>query len=165
MAIHDTIRAISQGDGQPVYDAVEGMRLLASGKAVNYSGASGPCDFTPRGRHRKLQVPLRRRGGRAKQEAAVAVLTDALQLALNGAMEGAVLAVPAIGFNAVYAVLRFANFAVAASPRSAPSPAGWRTRRWAGRLAPSLLAAFVVAGRCRRGDDESALRPLRRPAR
>ncbi|HEY5301881.1 MAG TPA: ABC transporter substrate-binding protein [Acetobacteraceae bacterium] len=49
VAIHDTIRAISQGDGQPVYDAVEGMRLLASGKAVNYSGASGPCDFTPDG--------------------------------------------------------------------------------------------------------------------
>ncbi|MEO9190857.1 MAG: ABC transporter substrate-binding protein, partial [Acetobacteraceae bacterium] len=49
MAIHDAVRAVSQGDGQPVYDAVEGMRLLASGKTVNYSGASGPCDFTPEG--------------------------------------------------------------------------------------------------------------------
>jgi branched-chain amino acid transport system substrate-binding protein len=48
-AIHDTIRQISQGDGQAVYGAIEGMPLLAQGKAVNYSGASGPCDFTPEG--------------------------------------------------------------------------------------------------------------------
>jgi branched-chain amino acid transport system substrate-binding protein len=48
-AIHDTIRQISQGDGQAVYGAVDGMKLLAAGKAVNYSGASGPCDFTPEG--------------------------------------------------------------------------------------------------------------------
>jgi ABC-type branched-subunit amino acid transport system substrate-binding protein len=49
VAIHDAIRQISQGDGQPVYSALEGMPLLAQGKSVNYSGASGPCDFTPEG--------------------------------------------------------------------------------------------------------------------
>jgi ABC-type branched-subunit amino acid transport system substrate-binding protein len=48
-AVHDTIRQISQGDGQTVYSAIVGMKLLAAGKAVNYSGASGPCDFTPEG--------------------------------------------------------------------------------------------------------------------
>ena len=48
-AIHDTVRSISQGDGQPVDDAVAGLKLLADGKAVNYSGASGPCDFLPSG--------------------------------------------------------------------------------------------------------------------
>jgi len=48
-AIHDTIREISQGDGQAVSNALEGMKLLAAGKAVNYAGASGPCDFTPEG--------------------------------------------------------------------------------------------------------------------
>jgi ABC-type branched-subunit amino acid transport system substrate-binding protein len=48
-AIHDTIRQISQGDGEAVYSAIDGMKLLAAGKAVNYSGASGPCDFTPEG--------------------------------------------------------------------------------------------------------------------
>jgi ABC-type branched-subunit amino acid transport system substrate-binding protein len=48
-AIHDTIREISQGDGQAVTGAIEGMKLLAAGKAVNYAGASGPCDFTPQG--------------------------------------------------------------------------------------------------------------------
>ncbi len=49
VAIHDTVRAISQGDGEKVHDAVTGMRLLAAGKSVNYDGASGPCDFTPDG--------------------------------------------------------------------------------------------------------------------
>ena len=49
VAIHDAIREVSQGDGQAVHSAVEGMKLLAAGKAVNYSGASGPCDFTPDG--------------------------------------------------------------------------------------------------------------------
>ncbi len=49
IAIHDTIRDISQGDGQAVHSAIEGMKLLAAGKAVNYAGASGPCDFTPEG--------------------------------------------------------------------------------------------------------------------
>jgi branched-chain amino acid transport system substrate-binding protein len=32
-----------------VHSAIEGMKLLAAGKAVNYAGASGPCDFTPEG--------------------------------------------------------------------------------------------------------------------
>jgi branched-chain amino acid transport system substrate-binding protein len=49
VAIHDTIREVSQGSGQAVYSAVEGLPLLAAGKPVNYTGASGPCDFTPEG--------------------------------------------------------------------------------------------------------------------
>ncbi|HZT89708.1 MAG TPA: ABC transporter substrate-binding protein [Stellaceae bacterium] len=48
-AIHDAVRQVSQGDGQEVHSAVEGMKLLAAGNAVNYAGASGPCDFTPEG--------------------------------------------------------------------------------------------------------------------
>ena len=31
---------------QKVYSAVEGLKLLAEGKEINYEGASGPCDFT-----------------------------------------------------------------------------------------------------------------------
>ena len=38
---------ISQGDGQKVYSAVEGLKLLAEGKEINYEGASGPLDFDP----------------------------------------------------------------------------------------------------------------------
>jgi branched-chain amino acid transport system substrate-binding protein len=45
-AIHDHVRRISQGNGTKVYSAVEGLKLLAQGKEINYEGASGPCDFT-----------------------------------------------------------------------------------------------------------------------
>lgn len=44
--IRDNVRKISQGSGIKVYSAVEGLRLLAQGKDINYEGASGPCDFT-----------------------------------------------------------------------------------------------------------------------
>ncbi len=44
-AMKDNIRKISQGGGQKVYSAVEGLKLLAEGKDINYEGASGPCDF------------------------------------------------------------------------------------------------------------------------
>ena len=30
-------------------NAVEGLKLLAQGKEINYEGASGPCDFTETG--------------------------------------------------------------------------------------------------------------------
>jgi branched-chain amino acid transport system substrate-binding protein len=45
-ALRDNVRKISQGAGQKVYSAVEGLKLLAEGKEINYEGASGPCDFT-----------------------------------------------------------------------------------------------------------------------
>jgi ABC-type branched-subunit amino acid transport system substrate-binding protein len=45
-ALKDNVRKISQGAGQKVYSAVEGLKLLAEGKEINYEGASGPCDFT-----------------------------------------------------------------------------------------------------------------------
>ena len=45
-AIKDHVRSISQGNGIKVDNAVEGLKLLAQGKAINYEGASGPCDFT-----------------------------------------------------------------------------------------------------------------------
>lgn len=44
-AMRDTVRKISQGSGAKVYSAVEGLKLLAQGKEINYDGASGPCDF------------------------------------------------------------------------------------------------------------------------
>ena len=45
-ALKDNVRKISQGAGQKVYSAVEGLKALAEGKEINYEGASGPCDFT-----------------------------------------------------------------------------------------------------------------------
>ena len=38
---------------------------------------------------------------------------EVLQLILNGLMAGTILAVPAIGLTAIFAVLRFTNFALA----------------------------------------------------
>ena len=48
-AIHDTVRTVSQGDGEKVSNVVDGLKLIAAGKAVNYEGASGPCDFLASG--------------------------------------------------------------------------------------------------------------------
>jgi branched-chain amino acid transport system substrate-binding protein len=59
--LKDTVRKISQGAGQKVYSAVEGLKTMAEGKEINYEGASGPCDFTDIGdilgcRFRYMQV-------------------------------------------------------------------------------------------------------------
>ncbi|UXR95135.1 ABC transporter substrate-binding protein [Agrobacterium tumefaciens] len=49
-SIRDAIRSVSQGkDGEVVDNALDGLKLIAAGKAVNYEGASGPCDFTDTG--------------------------------------------------------------------------------------------------------------------
>jgi branched-chain amino acid transport system substrate-binding protein len=44
-AVKDHVRKISQGGGTRVDSAVDGLRLLAQGKDVNFDGASGPCEF------------------------------------------------------------------------------------------------------------------------
>lgn len=44
-AIKNALRTISQGDGETVSSAVDGLAILGEGGAINYSGASGPCDF------------------------------------------------------------------------------------------------------------------------
>jgi branched-chain amino acid transport system substrate-binding protein len=49
LAIHDSVRAIGNAAGTKVHSAVEGLKLLAAGKDVNFEGASGPCKFTPIG--------------------------------------------------------------------------------------------------------------------
>jgi len=45
-ALKDNVRKISQGSGEKVYSATEGLAALAAGKDINYEGVSGPCDFT-----------------------------------------------------------------------------------------------------------------------
>ena len=47
--IRDNIRKVSQGGGDRVDNAVDGLRAIAAGKKVDYDGASGPCDFTDAG--------------------------------------------------------------------------------------------------------------------
>lgn len=46
VALKDNVRKISQGNGEKVYTAVEGLKAIAAGREINYDGASGPCDFT-----------------------------------------------------------------------------------------------------------------------
>ncbi|MBV8190986.1 MAG: ABC transporter substrate-binding protein [Alphaproteobacteria bacterium] len=48
-AIKDNIRKVSQGGGKPVDNAVDGLKAIAAGEKVDYSGASGPCDFDAKG--------------------------------------------------------------------------------------------------------------------
>jgi branched-subunit amino acid ABC-type transport system permease component len=83
------------------------------------------------------------------------------QLLVNGVITGALLAVPAIGFTAIFAVLRFPNFSVA-SHATIGAFAGYVANVWFGLpAAPALLAAFSVAGAFGLVSDEIALRPLR----
>jgi branched-chain amino acid transport system permease protein len=89
------------------------------------------------------------------------VLTQFLQLLANGVMAGTILAVPAMGLTGIYAVLRFANFAVA-SHATVGAFAGYLANTGLGLpLIPSLMVAFLVAGLVGVVTDEIVLRPLR----
>ena len=49
-AIRDNIRKISNNDAGTVVDnALDGLKLIAEGKEIKYSGASGPCKFADNG--------------------------------------------------------------------------------------------------------------------
>jgi branched-chain amino acid transport system permease protein len=89
------------------------------------------------------------------------VLGEIPQLLLNGLMAGTVLAVPAIGFTAIYAVLRFPNFTVA-SHATIGAFAGYVANTSFGfPLAPAVAVAFLVAGAAGVLNDELVLKPLR----
>ena len=89
------------------------------------------------------------------------MLIDIAQLVLNGVMAGAILAAPAIGLTAIYAVLRFPNFAVA-SHATIGAFAGYCANVWLGlALLPAAVIAFIVAGVVGLASDTLVLRPLR----
>jgi branched-subunit amino acid ABC-type transport system permease component len=88
-------------------------------------------------------------------------MLEIAQLVINGVVSGTILAVPAIGFTAIYAVLRFPNFAVA-SHLTVGAFAGLLANTSLGLPAPAaVLAAFLVAGAVGVASDQIALRPLR----
>ena len=90
-----------------------------------------------------------------------ASLSDIPQLVLNGLMSGAILTIPAIGLTAIYAVLRFPNFAVA-SHATIGAFAGYLANTQLGwPLVPSALLAFLAAGVVGVVSDWVVLRPLR----
>src|SRR5438105_5021912 len=89
------------------------------------------------------------------------MLGEIAQLLVNGVVAGTVLAVPAIGFTAIYAVLRFPNFTVA-SHATIGAFAGYVANTAGGwPAAAAVLAAFVVAGAMGVFTDELVLKPLR----
>jgi branched-chain amino acid transport system permease protein len=89
------------------------------------------------------------------------LIASFLQALVNGTLAGAVLALPALGFNTVYAVLRFPNFAIA-SLATIGAFAGWIANVLWGWPAPAaLVVAFVIAGAAGAATDALALRPLR----
>jgi branched-chain amino acid transport system permease protein len=89
------------------------------------------------------------------------VLGEIPQLLLNGLMAGTVLAVPAIGFTAIYAVLRFPNFTVA-SHATIGAFAGYVANTSFGcPLAAAVGVAFLVSGAAGVLNDELVLKPLR----
>ena len=83
------------------------------------------------------------------------------QLIVNGIVMGTLLAIPAIGFTAIFAVLRFPNFSVA-SHATIGAFAGYAANVGLGLpVELSLVAAFGVAALVGVASDEIALRPLR----
>ena len=89
------------------------------------------------------------------------MLGEIPQLLLNGLMAGTVLAVPAIGFTAIYAVLRFPNFTVA-SHATIGAFAGYVANTSFGfPLAAAVAVAFLVSGAAGVLNDELVLKPLR----
>ena len=88
-------------------------------------------------------------------------VTDLLQLLLNGIVSGATLAVPAIGITAIYAVLRFPNFALS-SVATIGAFAGYVANSTFGLpIAPAALFGFVVAGLVGIVADDLVLKPIR----
>jgi len=84
---------------------------------------------------------------------------EVLQLILNGLMSGTILAVPAIGLTAIFAVLRFTNFALA-SHMTIGAFAGFVANVTLGwPVVPALVAAFIVAVGL--VTDEYVLKPFR----
>ncbi len=89
------------------------------------------------------------------------VTAEFLQILVNGLLAGAQLAVPAIGFTTIYAVLRFPNFALAGHA-TIGAYAGVLVNTELGWPAGfALLAAFVVAGLVGVATDTLVLQRLR----
>jgi len=84
------------------------------------------------------------------------------QFLVNGIITGALLAIPTIGFTAIFAVLRFPNFAVASHATVGAFAGLVANVYWGLPAIPSLAFAFLIAGLIGLISDEIALKPLRK---
>lgn len=88
-------------------------------------------------------------------------MSQLYQALANGVMTGALLAVPAVGFTTIFAVLRYPSFSIAAYV-TLGAFAGWIANTKAGLPAlPTLLVAFLAAGILGGLIEDRALRRLR----
>jgi branched-subunit amino acid ABC-type transport system permease component len=86
---------------------------------------------------------------------------DLAQVVLNGVMAGSVLMLPAIGFNCIFAVLRYPSFAIAGFS-TVGAFAGWIANvQYGVPVVAALPIAFLVAGVVGLLCEEAALKPLR----
>lgn len=90
------------------------------------------------------------------------MFAEIAQLVVNGTVAGTILAVPAIGFTAIYGVLRFPNFTVAAHA-TIGAFAGYVANVQFGVPAWGAVAfAFLISGISGVLNDEFLLKPLRK---
>jgi branched-subunit amino acid ABC-type transport system permease component len=88
-------------------------------------------------------------------------MTLILQALINGLMTGALIAVPAIGFSAIFAVLRYPNFAIASYATIGAFAAWWANTTLGLPVIPALAIAFAVTGAVGVIAEETSLKRLR----
>jgi branched-subunit amino acid ABC-type transport system permease component len=89
------------------------------------------------------------------------VLDALLQALLNGLMTGALIAIPAIGFTAIFAVLRYPSFTIAAYT-TIGAFAGWYVNtRFGWGVLPAVIAAAIASGLFSIAGEEKILSHLR----
>jgi branched-chain amino acid transport system permease protein len=88
-------------------------------------------------------------------------VTLLLQALINGLMTGALIAVPAIGFSAIFAVLRYPNFAIASYATIGAFAAWWANAVAGLPVVPALAIAFAVTGVVGVVAEETSLKRLR----
>ena len=89
------------------------------------------------------------------------MLSAFLQALLNGIVSGTILAVPAIGFTAMFALLRYGNFAVGALATIGAYGGYVANVKWGWPALAALSAAFAAAGIAGVALDRLALKPLK----
>jgi branched-chain amino acid transport system permease protein len=91
----------------------------------------------------------------------MSLLIAILQALLNGVMTGALIAIPAIGFTAIFAVLRYPSFTVAAYTTIGAFAGWYANARFGIGVLPGLVVAAVVAGAIGVLAEDKILGPLR----
>lgn len=86
---------------------------------------------------------------------------EILQAVVNGLLTGALIAVPAIGFTTIFAVLRFPDFAVASYATIGAFAGWWVNVRLGLGVVPVLVGAFAAAGLVGVAAEHVSLKPLR----